>query len=355
MPHSGSIPSCGVDLCSCIDSQRFVSGRQAPFLVYSPNPAYDERAGTFREDRRTPLPELKIGEPNCIVPAGDFCGEGVVWDQEDRCIYWTDINRFLVHRYVLKDKTHQTWFFAEPVTAVLLTSRKDTLALSLGSGIVLWKPDTDAPPTPLFSLPGWPQVRCNDAAVDPGGALWVGSMRNNVLKSGKPGEAGGRDGVLYRLDGTGKSLEWRRDLGISNTLVWSPDRTIFYFADTLQNRIWAYDYNLTRKSIAGERTFFDGFERGSPDGSAIDTDGFIWNCRYGGSCIVRVAPDGKVDRVIEMPVNRPTNCTFGGEDGKTLYITCASPAPGEWEQFGGGLFALETNVTGVAENKFQLA
>jgi sugar lactone lactonase YvrE len=310
--------------------------------------------GTLTATGRTPLQTLKVEEPICIAATGDFCGEGVLWVQEAQCIYWTDINRFLVHRYVLKDKTVRTWFFSEPVTGVMQTSREDILALSIGSGISLWKPESDAKPEPLFSLPGWPLVRCNDAAVDPGGALWVGSMRNNVGEKGNPTEAGGTDGVLYRVEGTGSASEWRRDLGISNTLVWSPDRSRFYFADTLQNCIWSYEYKLGDRSIGGERTFFQGFERGLPDGSAIDTEGYVWNCRYGGGCIVRVAPDGSVDRVIEMPVGRPTNCTFGGERGNVLYVTSASAESGRWERFGGCLFALETNVTGVAENKFQL-
>jgi len=312
------------------------------------------RAGNDDRNRRTPLQKLKVEQPICIAATGDFCGEGIVWDQETQYIYWTDINRFLVHRYGLKDKAVRTWFFSEPVTGVLLTSRRDTLALSMGSGISLWKPDSDAEPKQLFALPGWPAVRCNDAGVDPGGALWVGSMRNNVGKTGNPTAEGGTDGVLYRVDGTGKSSEWRRDLGISNTLVWSPDKSRFYFGDTLQNCIWSYEYSLSDRSISGEQTFFQGFERGHPDGSAIDTEGYVWNCRYAGGCIVRVAPDGKVDRVIEMPVSRPTNCTFGGEQGNILYVTSASPEAGHWERFGGCLFALETNVSGVAENRFQL-
>ena len=86
----------------------------------------------------------------------------------------------------------------------------------------------------------------------------------------------------------------------------------------------------------------------------MDTDGYLWNCRYDGGCIVRVAPDGTIDRVIEMPVSRPTNCTFGGPDGNVLYVTSASPEPGQWERFGGGLFALETNVTGMPENQFKV-
>ena len=86
----------------------------------------------------------------------------------------------------------------------------------------------------------------------------------------------------------------------------------------------------------------------------MDTEGYVWNCRYGGGCIVRVAPDGKIDRVIEMPVSRPTNCTFGGPRGNVLYVTSASPEPGRWERFGGCLFAMETNVTGMDENSFRL-
>jgi sugar lactone lactonase YvrE len=297
---------------------------------------------------------LQVKEPICIAATGNACGEGVLWQRDTRCIYWTDINRFLVHRYRLQDGTLKTWFFSEPVTCVMQTSRADTLALCLGSGIALWKPESDAPPTPLFALPGWPFVRCNDAGVDPGGAMWVGSMRNNVLENGASVPAGGTDGVLYRVDSTGVATVFRTELGISNTLLWSPDKSRFYFGDTLQNCIWSYEYDLSSRSICGEQTFFQGFERGGPDGSAMDNDGYIWNCRYGGGCIVRVAPDGNLDRVIEMPVSRPTNCTFGGEDGNVLYVTSASPEPGQWERFGGGLFALETNVTGVNENSFRL-
>jgi sugar lactone lactonase YvrE len=87
----------------------------------------------------------------------------------------------------------------------------------------------------------------------------------------------------------------------------------------------------------------------------MDAEGYVWNCRYGGGCIVRVSPNGKIDRVIDLPVSRPTNCTFGGPHGNMLYITSASPEPGRWERFGGGLFALQTNVTGMDENKFQLS
>jgi sugar lactone lactonase YvrE len=297
---------------------------------------------------------LKIKEPVCIAATGDACGEGVLWEPRSECVYWTDINRSLVHRYSFQDASQRTWYFPEAVTCVMATSQDDTLALSLGSGIILWEPESDARHEPLFTLPGWPFVRCNDAGVDPRGAIWLGSMRNNVGIDGAPGEAGGWDGVLYRIDGRGEATEWRHDLGISNTLVWTGDKSKFYFGDTLKNTIWSYDYDLADGSIRAEQPFFQEFPRGLPDGSAIDTDGYVWNCRYGGGCIVRVAPGGEIDRVIDLPVRNPTNCTFGGKDRNVLCVTSARPDDARWERFGGCLFALETDATGVSDNRFEL-
>jgi sugar lactone lactonase YvrE len=259
------------------------------------------------------IKNLKVGEPVCIAATGDKCGEGILWEAATKSIYWTDINRFLVHRYRMEDAALKTWFFSEPVTCVLATDRSNTLALVLGSGIALWEPETDRRHELLFALPGWPAVRCNDAGVDPTGALWLGTMKNNVQESGEPSEIDGRDGLLYRIDGSGGWTEWRRNLGIGNTVLWSPDNTKFYFGDSLRNEICSYEYDAASSSIQSEWSFFGGFARGLPDGSAMDVDGYLWNCRYGGSCIVRVSPEGQVDRVIEMPVANPTNCTFGGE------------------------------------------
>ena len=69
-------------------------------------------------------------------------------------------------------------------------------------------------------------------------------MRNNVNPDGSAREAGGKDGILYRIDPDAVRTIHRRDIGISNTLVWSPDRRRFYFGDSLANTIWSYDYDL---------------------------------------------------------------------------------------------------------------
>jgi sugar lactone lactonase YvrE len=206
----------------------------------------------------------------------------------------------------------------------------------------------------LFKYEAWPAVRLNDARSDPRGSLWVGSMRNNIAADGSAIEFGGTDGVLLRLDADGKTSVWRKDIGISNTMVWSPDRRRFYTGDSIANVIWAYDYDQATGAISNERPFLQGFARGLPDGSAMDAEGFLWNCRYYGNCVVRVAPDGKIDRVVEMPVKNITTCCFGGADLKTLFVTTASAHAPLGDRLAGSLFAIRTEVKGQAENRFGL-
>jgi sugar lactone lactonase YvrE len=295
-----------------------------------------------------------IGNPVCVAPTGDRCGEGAVWHVGRQALYWTDINRFLVHRYTPADQCVRTWFFEEPVTALTLTDTPETLAVILGSCVIPWRPDTDARGEPVFRLEGWPRVRLNDARPDPRGSLWLGSMRNNVNPDGSAGSIDGQDGKLFRLDSDGVVTIWRQEIGIANTVAWSPDHRRFYFADTRANVIWVYDYDPTTRAIAGERPFLQGFKRGLPDGSTVDSEGYLWNCRYYGGCIVRVAPDGIIDRVVEMPTRNITTCTFGGMDLNTLYVTTASLEASAGDRFAGGLYAIQTDIAGQEDHAFQI-
>jgi len=293
------------------------------------------------------------GEPVCVAPTGDVCGEGAVWHAAHNAVYWTDINRFLIHRLNLADSAVRTWLFDEPVTSLALTDREDVLVAVLGSRVILWEPATDARHDALFLLDGWPAVRLNDARCDPRGSLWIGSMRNNVNADGSAGEAGGQDGVLVRVDPDAQATTWRKGVGIANTLAWSPDRRRFYFGDTLANVIWIYDYDSSTGAISNERPFLQGFARGFPDGSTVDSEGYLWNCRFYGNCIVRVAPDGKIDRVVEMPVKNITTCTFGGADLTTLFITTASAEAPRGDRLAGSLFSIQAEVRGQPENRFR--
>jgi sugar lactone lactonase YvrE len=278
----------------------------------------------------------------------------VVWHPGEEAVYWTDINRFLIHRFEPASESVKSWLFDEPVTAVLLTSSDDTLLVCLGSRVIFWQPISDSRRDQGFRLPGWPAVRLNDAGIDPRGSLWAGSMRNNVNPDGSEGEAGGTDGALYRVDPDGRATCWQTQVGISNTVVWNRESNRFYFGDTLANSIRKYEFDPLTGAIGSPTDHFAGFSRGLPDGSAIDEEGCIWNCRWGGGCVVRVTPGGVVDHVIELPTRNITNATFGGKNLDVLYITTAACREDVGDRLAGGLFAVQTNVRGAAESRFRL-
>jgi sugar lactone lactonase YvrE len=277
-----------------------------------------------------------------------------VWHDEGQAVYWTDINRFLIHRFDPANESVKSWLFDEPVTAVLLTDRDSTFAVVLGSRIIFWEPSSDSRRDQGFRLPGWPAVRLNDAGVDPRGSLWAGSMQNNVNADGSEGPIDQTSGVLYRIDPNGGVVEFQDHIQISNTFVWSPDKKRFYFGDTLTNTICVYDYDERTGSIGKPNPYFFGFSRGLPDGSAIDEEGCVWNCRWDGSCVVRVAPNGQVDRVIEMPTRNITNCTFGGKDLNILYVTTAASLTDVGDRLAGSLFAIQTDVRGMPDGRFRV-
>jgi sugar lactone lactonase YvrE len=285
-----------------------------------------------------------------MVPAGDICGEGAVWDPSQDALYWTDINRFLVHRFSPKTQSVTSWLFGEPVTSVNLTSKPDLLLLVLGSKVGLWAPHSHPDFHPIHSLQEAPRMRFNDARVDPRGSLWVGTMRNNVGSRGENLDVAFTDGVLLRIDPNGAVCEWRRDIGIFNTVAWSPDQKKFYYGDSPANIIYSCDYDLRTGTISDASVLLRDYPRGHPDGSAIDAEGYLWNARYGGACVIRVAPDGRVDCEVALPALNPTTCAFGGPDLGTLFVTSARSS----DQLSGSVFAVEVDVCGVPDCRFQI-
>jgi sugar lactone lactonase YvrE len=288
-------------------------------------------------------------EVQCVVPAGDICGEGAVWSSDEHALYWCDINRFLLHRFLVANHTTESWLFDEPVVAVNLTITPGVLLLVLATRIGLWSAAAHPALTTIHTLPTAPDMRFNDAKVDPRGSLWVGTMRNNVGPEGENREVDFTGGVLYRLDPDGSVSEWMSGIGISNTLAWSPDRSIFYFGDSIANVIYSFAFDQATGAIAARKPFFAGYEEGLPDGSAMDAEGCLWNTRHFAGRLVRIRPDGSIDCTVALPVSKPTTCAFGGDDLRTLFITCSRSG----ERLSGSLFSLTTDVPGQPVDRFR--
>jgi sugar lactone lactonase YvrE len=292
--------------------------------------------------------------PRLLDDSKNIVGESPLWHPEEGSLYWTDVNGFRIHRYILKSGEKKCWSFGEPVCALSLTTAPDRILVALGSRLILWRPLTDERTDFASPEPNWPHTRLNDGATDPNGVFWVGGMRNNVGRDGENIDVTGNSGSLYRVTPDGSVSVWDTGFGITNTLAWSPERKTFYCGCSLGNVIYAYDYRARDSSIGNRRPFIVGVTPGLPDGSAMDEDGYLWNCRFFGGCILRFSPSGKLDRVVEMPVSNITNCTFGGHSLDTLFVTTASLHARDSECHAGGLFEIPVDVRGLPTERFRL-
>jgi sugar lactone lactonase YvrE len=290
-------------------------------------------------------------KPAAIV--GDRCGEGAVWCAEEAALYWADINRFLVHRLTWPQCCIRTWQFEEPPTAIALTTERGRLLVALASKLIWWWPSTDRRQNHGFTLEGSPAVRLNDGRADPVGRFWVGSMYNNLAPDGSASDQymSTDQGALYRVETDGRWTKELSNIGISNTLCWSPRGNQFYFADSMKNCIYIHDYDSASGAIVQTGTLLKNFPAGAPDGSAMDSEGCLWNCRWGGRGIVRVASDGTVIGYYSVPTTNVTTCVFGGHDLRTLFITSARNDDDPGDRLAGTLWAMEAGVSGLPENR----
>ena len=292
--------------------------------------------------------------PRLLVDSKNIVGESPLWHPEECSVYWTDVNGFSIHRYIIESRETRCWRFGEPVCTLSLTTDPERLLVALGSRVILWRPSTDERVDLASPEPNWPFNRLNDGATDPNGVFWVGSMRNNIGPKGEDVETSGYSGSLYRVMPDGSVSVWDTGFGITNTLGWSPDRKTFYCGCSTSNVIYAYDYDAADSSIRNRRPFVSGVEPGLPDGSAMDAEGYLWNCRFFGGCILRFSPAGKLDRVLELPVSNVTNCCFGGPSLDTLFVTTASLHAKPSEQHTGGFFEIPVDIKGLPTERFRV-
>ena len=280
-------------------------------------------------------------------------GEGITFSKKDQTLYWLDINNTSkLYRFNLINQQKDIFEIPEIVTATSIKSENEIILVS-NNGINLFDTNNKKFERILNIENKFLHTRSNDGASDVMGRLWFGTMQNNFDKDGESIPIKENIGKLYRVDKDNIITIVEDNIGIPNTFVWSPDNKNFYFTDTLDGNIMKYDYDVETGNLSNKQ-FFANFDRGFPDGSTMDTDGCLWNCRWGGSCVVRYTPSGEVDQVIEMPVENITNCVFGGKDLKTLFITSANNPGKNQHELDGSLFSINLNYQGLEDHKSKI-
>jgi sugar lactone lactonase YvrE len=189
-------------------------------------------------------------------------------------------------------------------------------------------------------------LRFNDGACDAQGRFWVGTMGRKEAPGG---------GTLYRYDGRGLT-PMVASVSISNGIDWSADGTRMYYIDSKTRRIDVFTFAAEDGTISERRTFAAIDGESEPDGLTVDAEDHVWVALWDGSAVRRYRPDGVLDRVIELPVSRPTSLAFGGDDLGDLYVTSArtglTPEQLEAQPFAGGVLLLRPGVRGRAANRF---
>ena len=288
-----------------------------------------------------------------LYQCNNSLGEGITYSSKNNNLFWLDIsNKSKLYKLDLSSNKKEIFELPEIVTATSIKS-DDELIFATNNGLKLFNMSNKKFVSIVNIEDQQLSTRSNDGASDAYGRYWFGTMQNNFDKDGNSTPIKENIGKLYKVDTNKKISIIEEGLGIPNTFVWSPDNRNFYFTDTLNGVIHNYDFELESGELSNKKDFAN-FNRGHPDGSTIDTDGCVWNCRWGGSCVVRFTPDGKVDQIIEMPVQNITNCIFGGNDMKTLFITTASNDEENKNNLDGSLFAINLEYQGIEDNKSKL-
>ena len=284
-----------------------------------------------------------IDAPACAL------GEGPVWSDRDKALYWVDVVGKKILRFRPSSGTVDVREI--PFAPSAIVPRQGTgLLLVTKKGLALLDDFT----SPLVSIPV-PQIDFtrevfNDATCDQLGRLWIGTRDINAR------EAKGR---LYRIDADFSVTSHVDGLVISNGIAFSPDSRTMYHVDSRPGRIDAYDYDLERGAISNRRTFLeysDPTRKGHPDGCTVDADGGLWVAEVEGSRLARYTPDRRLDREIPLPVSKPTSVMFGGAGLRTLFATSMQFGLSEEQlaaqPLAGRVFALEAGVTGLPEPLF---
>ncbi len=254
----------------------------------------------------------------CVLECANHLGEGPVWDVEEGRLYWVDgtgrrVGKPSLFRLDPRTGTVETWSLDHDVGALALARGRDRAVLALDDGFYRFDFSTGALDLIALVDAEQPRTRLNDGKCDRRGRFFAGGMddKEELNVCG-----------LWRLDPDLSVTKVDGGIICSNGPCWSPDDKTFYFADTFQEEIWAYDYDVETGTPSARRLFASTkADDGVADGSTVDAEGYLWNAQLISGDLVRYAPDGTVERRITMPVKNITSINFGGANLDEIYVT----------------------------------
>lgn len=281
--------------------------------------------------------------------------EGPVWDDRAGRLHWVDLIRGSEHRARFADAgetslvERASLVVDSSLGAVALTDRPGAL-VAVGTRTVILIEGSSTPRMLAEVLPPNGPHRLNDAGVDPGGRLLLGSASSDGLHRGNSLWSWSPDEGLRVI---------RDDIALSNGLDFSPDGGALFHVDSRRHRIDRADYDVATGTAGEWRTIADFPPHIQPDGLTVDADGCVWVALWGGGCVQRRSAEGRLLETIEIPAPKVSSVAFAGDDLGTLVVTTASAgmSPEERRRWpgAGALFATRPGARGLAPRRVRLA
>ncbi|MFT4191216.1 MAG: SMP-30/gluconolactonase/LRE family protein [Comamonas sp.] len=286
----------------------------------------------------------------CLVHAHDTVGESPVWSPAEQALWWTDIEGRRIHRLAWADRSVQSWALAEQAGCIGL-HHAGGLVAGMASGIFHLHPRPDGRVQAKClhqAAHGQDDMRFNDGRVDRAGRFWSTTMVRDMARTAPAGK-------LY-LSAAGHTRELLAGFITPNGTAFSPDGRVFYISDSHPSvqKVWAFDVDANG-SLHNRRVFIDMTAYpGRPDGATVDADGCYWICGNDAGLVHRFTPQGRLDRSVQVPVDKPAMCAFAGPGLDTLVITSIRPAqpPAAQAELAGAVFAVVPGVKGLPEQAF---
>ena len=290
-------------------------------------------------------PEAGKHPVQCVADVRAVLGEGPVWVDAEQALYWVDIKGRQIFR-LRESGERDEWPTPFRVGCI---APKHSGGLIAGTERGLATIDLDADRFEIFSNPeeNRPGNRFHAGKVDRKGRLWAGTMDDQERET---------SGTLYRIDADLDCTRIDDGYRVTNGPAFDPSGSRIYVTDSALRTIYLFDLSADGQA-SGKRVFAQfGQGDGYPDGMTVDADGNIWAAFWGGWCLRKISPDGQVLEKIEMPVQRPTSCTFAGPNLDRLYVTSARRGIDadalDMQPCAGGLFLVEAGARGIADVPF---